>query len=303
MIINGQKLAFKKQKALKKKLKSQIVKKNRYPLLISLVAKQDKQGLLYTKIKHKKARELNIKFKKYIFSLKEKDQIYVLLDNINDKEVFDGLIIQKPGQKIIKKYFKTKKEFQVWWLTATSQIPEKKDVDCLNVANLGLFSAGLVQFYPATVKAVWEIILTVFTKEQLKGKEIVIIGSSEILGKPLAMLLRNKGSTVTIVGSAVKDLKAETKKADILISCVGKPKLITADMVRKHALVIDVGIYKKKNKVIGDVDFKPVSKKVDYITPVPGGVGPMTVISLLENVYKVFKKETYNEKISSYAFK
>jgi methylenetetrahydrofolate dehydrogenase (NADP+) / methenyltetrahydrofolate cyclohydrolase len=290
MIIDGSKLALQKQKTLQAQLKSLLTKTSAKPKLVSIVAKEDKPGLLYTKIKQEKAQQIGIEFKKFLFSFNKRKEIYSLLDGLNSQNDFHGLVIQKPGYKLVKKYFKIKKEFQIWWLTATSKIPEKKDVDCLNVANLGLFSAGLVQFYPATVKAVWYIILTVFSNSQLKGKEVVIIGSSEILGKPLAMLLRNKGATVTILGSAVKNLEAETKKADILISCVGRPQLIKKDMVSKNALVIDAGISKVGGKVVGDVDFKPVSKKVKFITPVPGGVGPLTVISLMENVIKAFKK-------------
>lgn len=290
MIINGKKLAFKKQFLLKKKVFQLRKVKKRPPLLISLIAKEDKPGLLYTRLKKKAALKTGVAFKRFSFSLKQKEKIYPLLDKIIKKEVFDGLIIQKPGQSLVNKFFKNKKDFEIWWLTATSKIPEKKDVDCLNVTNLGLFSAGLIRFFPATVKAVYYILLEIFKEEELKGKNVAVIGSSEILGKPLAMLLRDKGCTITWAGSAVKDLKSKTQEAEIIISGVGRPKLITADMVKKGVVVIDAGISKIGKKVVGDVDFKNVAKKAAFITPVPGGVGPLTVISLLENIVEAYEK-------------
>lgn len=289
MIINGKKLAQEKEKSLKKKLKWLIKTKKRKPQLISLVAQEDKLGRLYSKLKQEATQRVGIKFKIVTFYFQKKEKIYPLLEKIVQEEKFDGLIIQKPNQPLIKKYFKNKKEFEIWWLTATSKIPEKKDVDCLNVANLGLFSAGLVQFYPATVKAIWEILLTIYKEKELKGKNVVIIGSSEILGKPLAMLLRNKGATVFLCGSSCQDLKSLTRKGEIIVSCVGRPKLITAEMVKKGVVVIDAGISKIGHQIVGDVDFKKVAPKASYITPVPGGVGPLTVISLLENVLKAFR--------------
>ena len=290
MIINGKKLAQEKEKNLQRKLKRLIKIKKRKPQLISLVAQEDKLGLLYTQLKQEGAQRVGIKIKKVSFSLDQKEKIYPLLEKIIQKEKFDGLIIQKPSQQLIKKHFKNKKAFEIWWLTATSKIPEKKDVDCLNVANLGLLSAGLIQFYPATVKAIYEILLTIYKEEELKGKNAVIIGSSEILGKPLAMLLRNKGATVSLCGSSCQDLQSLVNKAEVVISCVGKPNLITAEMIKKGAVVIDAGITKIGSKIAGDVDFKKVAKIASFITPVPGGVGPLTVISLLENVVKAFKK-------------
>lgn len=291
MIINGKKLAFKKQFLLKKKVFQLRKVKKRPPLLISLIAKEDKPGLLYTRLKKKAALKTGVAFKRFYFSLKQKEKIYPLLDKIIKKENFDGLMIQKPGQSLVNKFFKNKKDFEIWWLTATSKIPEKKDVDCLNVTNLGLFSAGLIRFFPATVKAVYYILLEIFKEEELKGKNVAVIGSSEILGKPLAILLRNKGATVFLCGSA-SDLKSVVKKAEIIISGVGKPKLITANMIKKGAVVIDAGITKMGRKVVGDIDFEKVAKKAAYITPVPGGVGPLTVVSLLENVVKAYEENS-----------
>ena len=142
MIIDGKKLAVQKEKELISLVKKLIRIKKRKPLLISLVAQEDQAGLLYTQLKQATASRIGIDFKQINFSFKQKQKIYNLLDKIIKQEKFDGLIIQKPGQKLARKYFKSKKDFEIWWLTATSKIPEKKDIDCLNVANLGLLSAG-----------------------------------------------------------------------------------------------------------------------------------------------------------------
>lgn len=290
MIIDGKKLAFDREIILKKEILVLKKIKKRTPVLISFVAKEDKPGLLYTKLKKKTASRLGIKFISYYFYLKNEKTLGKLIDKIILNQKFDGLMIQKPGQNLVNKFFKNKKTFEIWWLTNTSKIPEKKDIDCLNVANLGLLSAGLIQFYPATVKAVYIILLTIYREKQLMGKEVLIIGSSEILGKPLAMLLRNKEASVMLLGSSTKDLQKKCKQADIIISGVGKPNLIKEDMVNKKTVLIDAGIARLGKKVVGDVDFNKVYNKVSYITPVPGGVGPLTVISLMENLVKSFKK-------------
>lgn len=290
MIIDGRKLALKREIKLKKEILVLNKIKKRNPVLISFVAYEDKPGLLYTKLKKKTASRLGIKFISYYFTLKNEKTLGKLIDKVILDQKFDGLMIQKPGQNLVNKFFKDKKSFEIWWLTNTSKIPEKKDVDCLNVANLGLLSAGLIQYYPATVKAVLLILLTIYKKEQLKGKEVLIIGSSEILGKPLAMILRNNGASVMLLGSSAKNLTKKCKQADIIISGVGKPNLIKENMVNKKTILIDAGIARLGKKLVGDVDFDKVYKKVSYITPVPGGVGPLTVICLMENLVKSFKK-------------
>jgi methylenetetrahydrofolate dehydrogenase (NADP+)/methenyltetrahydrofolate cyclohydrolase len=290
-LINGQKLALTQEKQLKLRLNRLSQVKKRKPLLVSLVAQEDKSGLLYTRLKQQAASRIGIKFQKVTFSLKQKQKTYPLLKKIITQKNLTGLIIQKPNQSLARKYFKSTQEFKTWWLTATAQIPSQKDVDCLNPANIGLLVAGWAKFYPATVKAVYDILLTIYQQKELVGKNIIILGSSEILGKPLAMLLRDQQATVTICGSSCRNLTKLMRNGDIIISGVGKPKLITGSMIKKGAVVIDAGITKINHKVVGDVDFKTVTPKAAHLTPVPGGVGPLTVICLMANVIKAFEQE------------
>lgn len=277
-VIDGKELANEKLKLVRRKVSVM----DRAPILVSLVAKEDGAGQMYTQLKMNAAKKVGIDLEKIEFSLTNPRELHEKLDEIVKENRFDGLLIQKPSESLAKQYFKDLKQFKIWWLSATSKIPEKKDVDCLNVANIGLLTGGLIQFYPATVKAVLDILYTVLDESELSGKEVVIVGSSEIVGKPLAMALRNKGASVTLLGDTVKNLKAETKSAEILVSCAGVKNLITKDMVKRGAVVIDVG-----DK--GDVDFERVKKKASYITPVPGGVGPLTVACLMENVIKTIR--------------
>jgi len=296
MIIDGQKLAFKKQSQLKKEINRLKKINQKTPLLITFVAQEDKEGLLYTKLKKETALKLGINFKKILFSFKKKEEIYLLLNKVLKKEEFAGLLIQKPNKQLIKQYFKSKKEFKRWWLKASLKIPKKKDVDCLTIANLGLLVSGLPYFYPATVKAIFHLLRFIYKREEkLAGKEIVVIGSSEILGKPLALLLRDKGATVCLCGSSCQDLKSTVREKEIVISAVGQPKLITAEMVKKGAVVIDAGISSVGKEVVGDVDFSKVAPITSFITPVPDGVGPLTVISLMENLVQAFKESGKKE--------
>jgi phosphoribosylformylglycinamidine synthase len=291
MIIDGQSLAQAKINKLTDVVRRLRAQGLRPPRLVTLVASQDSAGLLYSRLKRQTAKAVGIEFTKVLFSLTDKDGLAQLV-SLSDRNFHpDGLMIQKPGQAVVNRYFPSKKEFEIWWLTATSRIPEKKDVDCLNVANLGLLAAGLIQYYPATVKAVWNILQSVFPNGNLNGKEILVIGSSEILGKPLSMFLRNKGASVTLIGASAANLAVLTKKAAIIISSVGLPNLINGQMVTKGAVIIDCGIVKKGKKVVGDVDFQSVAKKASFITPVPGGVGPVTVACLMENVVKAYRRD------------
>ena len=153
-----------------------------------------------------------------------------------------------------------------------------KDVDCLTAVNLGRLMMGEMTLLPATVRGIWEILGKAGINEKtIVGKNVSVLGRSDIVGKPLANLLINRGATVTVCHHQTKDLACLIKRADIVISATGSPNLVKGEMVKEGAIVIDVGSPK------GDVDFGSVVKKASFITPVPGGVGPMTVVSLLEN--------------------
>ena len=164
-------------------------------------------------------------------------------------------------------------------------IPEEKDIDVLSEKSLGKFYQGTLKILPPTVQGI--LYLFKNYKIELKGKNVVIVGAGRLIGNPLALRLLQEKATVSVLNEFTKDAPSFTKKADILISGVGKPNLITGGMVKKGVMVIDAGTSIKKGKLMGDVDFKSVSKKASYITPVPGGVGPMTVACLIENLVEL----------------
>lgn len=176
-----------------------------------------------------------------------------------------------------------------------SSIPPEKDVDCLTFENIGRLSCAKSTFEPCTPKG----IMTILRKSgiQLEGANCVIIGRSNIVGKPLAILLTQANATVTLCHSKTKNLTETTRRADIIISAVGKPSFLTPDMVSEKSIVIDVGINRNKSgKLVGDTDFPNIVNKIKAITPVPGGVGVMTVTSLLENTYQAAKNQIRSTK-------
>lgn len=176
-------------------------------------------------------------------------------------------------------------------------IDPKKDVDGLTIINQGRLFNGMDAIIPATPKGVITLLQKYFI--EISGKNAVVIGRSNLVGKPLALLLLQKNATVTIAHSKTTNLKEIAKKADILVAAVGKPNFVTADMVKKEAVVVDVGINKVEGKIVGDVDFAAVKDIASYITPVPKGIGPMTIASLLENIiccYKMQVKEKEKQK-------
>jgi methylenetetrahydrofolate dehydrogenase (NADP+) / methenyltetrahydrofolate cyclohydrolase len=166
-------------------------------------------------------------------------------------------------------------------------IHPKKDVDGFNPINVGNLASGYDAIIPCTPLGCLHLIKKI--EKNLSGKHAVIIGRSNLNGKPMAQLLLRENCTVTIVHSKTKDLKAECQKADILVAAVGKANLVKGDWVKKDSIIIDVGINKVEEKIVGDVDFESVKEKVKAITPVPGGVGPMTIACLLKNTLECFK--------------
>ena len=287
MIIDGRKLAERKNKQLRKKIK-QLKKRGITSKCVSFTAKQDPEGRFYSQIKSSLAKKLGIIYEKKYFSFTNKEELKKLPIKIKKASIdpsVHGIIIQKPSKSIILKHFKNIDKFREFWLKVVSSIEPKKDIDGLNPVNLGLCSFDKAFFWPATVKAVWEILLSYYKKPaNIIGKNIVILGSSEILGKPLAMLLKDKGATVCLCGSKTKNLDKVCRWGDIIISCAGKPSLINKKMVDKLSVIVDAGTKKVGGKIYGDADFEKIKDYVSAITPVPGGVGPVTVACLLENV-------------------
>ena len=212
-------------------------------------------------------------FNSYKYALPEEtteQELLALVDKLNNDDKVDGILVQLP----LPKHLDDK--------MIINNIRPDKDVDAFHPVNVGKIMIGDYSFLPCTPAGVMELIKS--TGTQIEGKECVVIGRSNIVGKPQAMLLLHQSGTVTICHSKTKDLKTVASRADILVAAVGRAKMITADYVKQGAVVIDVGMNRDENgKLCGDVDFESVKDKAGYITPVPGGVGPMTIAMLMKN--------------------
>lgn len=204
------------------------------------------------------------------------DELLALIKELNAKKSINGILCQLP----LPKHLDEK--------TVIENIDPIKDVDAFHAVNTGHIMIGDYSFLPCTPAGIMEMLK--YYNIEIEGKECVVIGRSNIVGKPMAMLLLQKNGTVTICHSRTKNLKEVTSRADILVAAVGIPYFVTADMVKDGAVVIDVGMDRnKEGKLCGDVDFAEVEKKASYITPVPGGVGPMTIATLMKNTVTAAK--------------
>ena len=198
------------------------------------------------------------------------EELLDLVKKLNDDDRVDGILVQLP----LPKHLDDK--------VIINNIRPDKDVDAFHPVNVGKIMIGDYSFLPCTPAGVMELIKS--TGTDIAGKECVVVGRSNIVGKPQAMLLLHNNGTVTICHSKTKDLKEVCQRADILVAAVGRPKMITADFIKEGAVVIDVGMDRDENgKLCGDVDFEDCKDKASYITPVPGGVGPMTIAMLMRN--------------------
>ena len=218
-------------------------------------------------------------FDSYEYALPEETtetELLELIKKLNNDEKIDGILCQLPLPKHIDEN------------VIINNIAPNKDVDAFHPVNVGKIMIGDYSFLPCTPAGVMELIAS--TGVDIKGKECVVVGRSNIVGKPMSMLLLHKSGTVTICHSKTKALKAECKRADILVAAVGVPNLIKGDMIKEGAVVIDVGMNRLENgKLCGDVEFESASKAAGYITPVPGGVGPMTIAMLMQNTLTAAK--------------
>lgn len=255
-------------------LKQRIDAMKRKPGLAVIVVGNNAASMVYVRNKIKACKEVGIYSQVCI--MRDKAKTGDVIDAIHDFTLggsIDGIIVQLPLPKHID-------EFAV-----VNEIHETMDVDALTAVNAGKLMQGNYDFAPCTPKGIISILK--HEKINMDGANCVIIGRSDIVGKPMAHMMTQENATVTVCHSHTKNLPDICKQADIVIAAVGKPKFVTADMVKDGATVIDVGINRDANgKLVGDVDFENVSKKASFITPVPGGVGLMTVTSLLENTYK-----------------
>ncbi len=277
MIINGNKSAAKLREDLKKKILDLKSTFNSVPSLTVILVGENPASKIYVKNKEKFSKEVGMNSE--VLRYPENVDESVILEKIvelNKNKKISGILVQLPLPKHINK----KKVIET--------ILPTKDVDGFHPINVGNLSSGYDSNVPCTPLGCFLLLKEV--EKNLTGKHAVIIGRSNLNGKPMAQLLLKENCTVTITHSKTKDLKQECNKADIIIAAVGKPKLVKGDWVKKNAIVIDVGINKTKSGIVGDVDFEEVSKVAKAITPVPGGVGPMTIACLLNNTVECFKR-------------
>ena len=270
MILDGKLVSQRIKDALKEEvanLKNQGVSVG----LTVIIVGDDPASRVYVNSKKKACEALGITSQE--FALPEdttEEELLSLIEKLNKDEKVNGILVQLPLPKHINEE------------TVINTIDPKKDVDAFHPQNVGKIMIGNYDFLPCTPAGVMELI-----KESgidVSGKECVVLGRSNIVGKPQAMLLLHQNGTVTICHSRTQNLKEVTKRADILVAAIGKPNFVTADMVKEGAVVIDVGINRLADKTLcGDVDFEAVSKVASAITPVPGGVGPMTIAMLMKN--------------------
>jgi len=277
MIIDGKKIAAELREELKKKVIEIKSKFNSVPGLTVILVGEDPASKIYVKNKEKFAKEvgMNSEVIRYPSDLQEKKLLNKIIE-LNKDDKISGILVQLPLPKHIDKR------------KVIETIDHKKDVDGFHPMNVGNLSSGYDSSVPCTPLGCSLLLKKV--EKNLSGKHAVVIGRSNLNGKPMTQLLLKENCTVTITHSKTKDLKAECLKADIVIAAVGIPKLVKGDWVKKGAIVIDVGINKIDSGIVGDVDFDAVSKVAKAITPVPGGVGPMTIACLLSNTVECFKK-------------
>ena len=276
MIIDGKKEAAALREEIKKEIISIKSKTNKVPGLTVILIGEFAPSLIYVRNKEKNSKEVGINSNviKYSNDVKE-EEVLKKIKELNKDETVSGILVQLPlPDQIDKKKI-------------INSIDPSKDVDGFNPINVGNLASGHDAIVPCTPLGC--LLLLKKIEKNLSGKHAVIIGRSNLNGKPMAQLLLKENCTVTVAHSKTKNLKEECLKADILIAAVGVANLVKKDWVKDGSIVIDVGINKQGDKIVGDVSFEEVKDKVKAISPVPGGVGPMTIACLLKNTLKCFK--------------
>lgn len=267
--------------AVKDRVKEGVAELNKKGVTVGLaviIVGEDPASKVYVANKKKACEALGIISEEYALPENTtEEELLALIDELNNKKSINGILCQLP----LPKHLNEK-------LIINSILPEK-DVDAFHPHNVGRIMIGDYDFVPCTPAGIMEMLA--FEGIEAEGKTCVVIGRSNIVGKPMGMLLLHKNGTVTICHSRTQNLKEICKGADILVAAVGRPGFVTADMVKEGAVVIDVGIHRTENGLCGDVDFESVKDKCSAITPVPGGVGPMTIAMLMQNTLTAAKKQ------------
>lgn len=277
-IIDGKNLAKEIRESLKVEA-NKLKEKGIIPHLSVIMVGDNDASKVYVRNKSRACEEIGIEFKEYLLPNDTKqEELISLIEKLNKDKNVNGILLQSP----IPKPLNIQEAFNT--------IDPKKDVDGFNPYNVGNLCIGQDGFIPCTPYG----IMKMFEKYNIEidGRKVAIIGRSNIVGKPMAQCMLAKNATVTICHSRTKELKKELKDADIIISAAGKRNMVTEDMVKEGAVIIDVGMNRNdEGKLCGDVDFKKLKEKASYITPVPGGVGPMTIAMLMSNVIKATKEQ------------
>ncbi|HOZ36251.1 MAG TPA: bifunctional 5,10-methylenetetrahydrofolate dehydrogenase/5,10-methenyltetrahydrofolate cyclohydrolase [bacterium] len=275
-IIDGKKIAGTILAGLKKQISK--LPKNQKPVLAVILIGNNPASRLYVSLKEKRAKDVGINFQKYLFPASaSQTKILDLIKKLNQDPSVSAILVQLP----LPKKFNTDK--------IISTIDPRKDADGIHPENLSLLSAGQKPVVlPATACAAATILNSL--KTNLKNKSVAVIGKSQIAGLPIYYYLKNKCRQIAIYDRATKNLAAKTNQADIVIVAIGQPKFITQKYLKPGAIVIDIGINKLNNKTVGDVDFHQVKGLCSAITPVPGGVGPITIAILLQNTLKLHQQ-------------
>ncbi|HNZ74024.1 MAG TPA: bifunctional 5,10-methylenetetrahydrofolate dehydrogenase/5,10-methenyltetrahydrofolate cyclohydrolase [Bacilli bacterium] len=270
-ILDGQMIS----KEIKERIKEEVNRLEVKPKLVVILVGDDDASKIYVRNKIKACENVGIATEDYILPKDTREKELVdLIEKLNKNKEVNGILVQLPLPRHLNED------------TIVNTISPIKDVDGLNIINQGNLLNRKPVLVPATPKGIITLLKRYFV--EIEGKRVVIVGRSKLVGMPLALLFNHANATVTICHSYTEDLKDITKQADILVSAVGKADFISGDMIKKDAVVVDVGINRQMGHIVGDVNFKEAMEVARLVTPVPKGVGPMTIASLLENVLECY---------------
>ncbi|MDH5477444.1 MAG: bifunctional methylenetetrahydrofolate dehydrogenase/methenyltetrahydrofolate cyclohydrolase FolD [Nitrospinota bacterium] len=277
-IIDGKTLAASIRAEINEETSGILKERGEKPGLAVVLAGDDPASAVYVRLKEKACAEVGMaSFQHNLPSTVTQEELLALIDKLNHDKSVNGILIQLPLYSHLDSN------------AALDRVDPAKDVDGFHPVNVGLLSQNLATLMPCTPAGCMEMLDRY--NIPIEGAHAVVVGRSNIVGKPLAAMMLHRNATVTICHSRTRDLKSITRQADILVAAIGRPKMITADMVKPGATVLDVGISKVENKLFGDVDFEQVKDVAGFITPVPGGVGPMTIAMLLSNTILAYKMQ------------